>query len=807
MHFITISWHRLRKEKLYALVCISSLALGIAGSLLISLYLLSELTYDHYHENHERIYRVSIDFGGSRIALSGFEIGPRLVADHPQYLDFVRLKEAPESRFEVGENSRQWEGTFLADPSLFDVFTITPLRGDPVMALQDPYSIAISETFAEFYFGDRDPIGQTVSTERFEFTVTMVFQNLPENVSLQYDALLPFSLGEIYQPDLLESFSERFFPNYSTFLLVAEEFDVASFKPISDAFFRDYMATGFGQNTGNVSDLTMSHDLQNLGDLHFGPRFIGQDGGGGGNIMNLYIFVAVVAALLLSSCINYVNLATARSASRAREIAVKKVLGAQSRDLIFQFIGESIFLVGLAFILGIILALGIIELGVVENFTGKTELSQFLLTPQSVPLLLIGWLLIGVLAGIYPALQLSKPSIMSIMNPMAMTRNRTVPLREVLVWLQMTVAIAIIASVLIMLRQSDFLLEAPLGFEKNNRLVVQLQGADVIRNRAAIMQELKQHPEILNVTETGGAIGRSLSISIMDAESETSGTQSLSMNSFNGGPDYLDTLDIALIDDEKGRMNTADGEIVPILVNETLVKGAGWSQPIGKRIQQYEVVGVVRDFHYTPLHQPIGMLFISPFNDGFLNSLPASRADVVGIDLIIATSGNEEESVRTHIRDVIDRFSDQAIIDVLSMEDIWNRSYDDESRNIGLVAIFAGLSIFISLLGMGGMAAYNNERRGKEVAIRKVLGASVANILALLSTSIIKVLALAALPAFLGAWYLSNLWLERFAYRIDPNLTPFILALIIVSVCSAIVMIAQTWRAASVSPVLGIKYE
>ncbi|MEQ8955892.1 MAG: FtsX-like permease family protein, partial [Gammaproteobacteria bacterium] len=229
--------------------------------------------------------------------------------------------------------------------------------------------------------------------------------------------------------------------------------------------------------------------------------------------------------------------------------------------------------------------------------------------------------------------------------------------------------------------------------------------------------------------------------------------------------------------------------------------------PIGMQVASREVVGIVRDFHYRPLHDPIGPLLLSPFNDGFLDNLPPNRLDTVSIDLIVAHSGNNEADLRAHIIDTVDRFSGQDIIDVLSLEFIWNENYDDEQRVVSLVGIFAGLSILISLLGLGGMAAYNNERRGKEVAIRKVLGASVINILTLLSSGVARLLAFAAVPAFIGAWYAANAWLQRFAYRIDPTVTPFLLALLIVGLCSAAVMLAQTWRTARANPVERIKYE
>ena len=333
------------------------------------------------------------------------------------------------------------------------------------------------------------------------------------------------------------------------------------------------------------------------------------------------------------------------------------------------------------------------------------------------------------------------------------------------------------------------------------------RGVDEIRNRAAILQRLKQHEGIVNVTETSGAIGRSLNISILEVETENNGSQNLTVNLFDGGENYLETMGIELISGEIDRMNRGEGGVVPILVNETFVKSAGWGQPIGRRVGNFEVVGLVKDFHYMPLQQAIGSLFIRPFNDSFLDSIPANRLDSVAIDLIIATTGQDDVGLMTYTKEVIDEFSNQPVIEVLSLEAIWNERYEDETRTVGLVGVFSGLSILISLLGLGGMVTYNNERRGKEMAIRKVLGAPVSNILTLLGFGIFKVLAIAAIPAFLGAWYLTSMWLQRFAYRIDIEIFPFVLAFIIVSVCSTIVMITQTWRVANESPLRKIKYE
>jgi|GEM_PF-1435335 len=814
MQFFLISWRRLLREKFYALVCVLSLAIGIAGSILISLYLLSELSFDHHHLNHERIYRLSTELSGTELAQSGYEIGPLVVSDYPQYLDTVRLRDAYEAEFTLGDVSNSWEEVFYADPSIFDIFTINPVLGDSNSALLEPFSIALSESMAEYYFADRDPIGETLSTEQYDFRVTLVFEDLPENVSQPFDALLPFDLVGVYRPHLFDSedqssWGDRFVSNYSTYFYVANGFEPESIEEISRALFTAHISAGFGQATGGNSDLLLTHHLQKLSDIRFGRQLVADSAVG--NFVNVIIFAAVMVALLLSSCINYVNLATARAAIRSREVAIKKLLGAESADLIKQFLLESLFFVGIAFVLGIALAVGVDQLGIVEEFTGKSELGSLLLSPMALMLSIAAWIVIGVLSGIYPAIKLAQPSLLSVVGSQQQSTRQVVPLRQLLVWLQTTVAIVIVAWVLMMLRQSDFLLNAPLGFERSNRLVVSLQGVDEIRNRAAILRELRSLSGVINAAETRASIGRTMNINITDVETNTGDMENLTMHSYSGGPEYLETLGMELIEGDINRFyrpDLAEDAMAPLLVNETLVNVREWDQPIGKKIgTRAEVVGVVRDFHYLPMQQPISPLYLSAFSDNFLERVPENQLDEVSIDLLVHVSDAGSTEIRDAVREVIRRFSNQPIIEVNSLEDRWNELYDDESKTIGLVTLFAGLSIFISLLGLGGMAAYNNEKRAKEVAIRKVLGASVVDIQALLSLSLVKILLLASLPAFAAAWYLTLIWLQRFAYRVEPNAFSLITALLIVGVCSTCVLLVQTWRVAHCNPVEKLKYE
>ncbi|MEQ8952785.1 MAG: FtsX-like permease family protein, partial [Gammaproteobacteria bacterium] len=355
-----------------------------------------------------------------------------------------------------------------------------------------------------------------------------------------------------YRPDSREDNNDRYLANFWTYFLVSDGFDPASITPISANLFTTIIAQAFGSVAENVGELSLTHHLQNLGDIHFSPALLGDESSG--NVINLYIFTAVVVALLFSGCINYVNLATARAANRTREVATRKLLGAEGRQLIGQFIGESMVFAGLGFVCALLLAGLVMQLGIVEVFTGKSELGSLLLQPGRIPINILAWLLLGLLTGIYPAIKLAQPSMLVVMSPRSSPGRRGLPLRELLVWLQMAVAMTIMACVFIMLRQSDYLLEAPLGFEKRNRLVVQLRGADVIRNRGAVMRELAQHPSVTSVTETTGVIGRNLSVSVQRVEQDNGEAITFTYNSFNGGQDYLQTMGIEVIRGDSDRL-------------------------------------------------------------------------------------------------------------------------------------------------------------------------------------------------------------------------------------------------------------
>lgn len=803
LSFFVITARRLVKEKFYALVCVLSLSLGIASSLLISLYLLSELTYDEYHENHDRIHRIVTHIGPISAAFAGYETAPILVRDNPQFLDYIRFIDATEKRFNYGDNENTWDKVFLTDPSAFKHFTFVPKYGELDGALADPYSIAISESFAEFYFGDRDPIGELLSTERFEFRVTLVYEDPPYNVSQKYDALIPATLLEVYQPDYQDNFGDRYLAgNGTSYLYVANDFDPDSMTAAASYFFDTYIAEDIG-TLGDLGSYTLT--TQKLSEIRFGPDLLLDDTGG--NIVNLYLFAAMAIALLAISTINYANLATARAAVRVREVAMKKILGASRQALVLQFLGESLLFVSLAVVFGLLLAAAALQLPTTQAFVGYSELSSIFSSPSNLLYFLLALIVVAMISGLYPAIHLARQSALSAFRPAGHSGRLGLTIRQALVLMQMTASVIIVACVFIMLRQADFLSNSSMGFKKDNQLVVSLQGADAIRARAALLNELEQHNSVLSAVEITRALGRGLNISILPVENNNGVTENVTMNAFSVGDGFLETMEMELLTGNTFRVEQTDNEINPILVNETFVKQMEWDQPLGKRIGRSEVIGVVADFHSLSLHEAIDPAIISLYNDGYLDGLPEITRNRTSIDLIISVTGENMADTRSYIEQTIRRFSIQSVVDIRTLDDIWQEMYEDDTQAINLLGLFSGVSILISLLGLAGLAAYSTQQRGKEVAIRKVLGASVLNVLTLLSLNMFTTIAFSVIPAAVATFYLSNVWLERFAYRAEFSAVPYLSAIVIIGLVSAIVLVIQTLRTAQANPVLMLKYE
>ncbi|MDT8398898.1 MAG: FtsX-like permease family protein [Pseudomonadales bacterium] len=788
----------LAKEKAYALINIFSLALGMASFILLSLYLQSELTYDQHFSNHERIYRVMARRPDADFAVTSEGLGPLLLRDYPQLGEFIRFRPSSQNVLTYQHNSMGWDAIYLVDENLFRVFDHDILYGDPETALADPYSIAISESMARSYFGDRDPVGELLESGGLSYRITLVFADLPENTHLKYDAVYPYSLVGVFNPDYQDNYAQNLFNGtLYTYLFLAPDFDVQTFPTLFAEFYDRYIAEraeAFGSHFTTV--------LQPLADTHF-TQVWDFDSAVQGNIFYVYGFSAVAVFILLVACINYVNLATARAARRAREVGMHKILGATRLQLITQYLGESLFFTAIAMAIGLSFVVQALEFTGIGALMGKTELLSALTSPTIVQTIVLVGLVVGLGSGLYPAFYLSSVPPKTALTKLARPAGRRISLRQGLVLLQLTISIGVIASTLLMGAQMRYLADRPLGFNKENRVLIELRGADAIENIPLIKNELLAHSDILGVAESVLAPGTGSYAGIRFFENNAGAAEPVQVDWMSVGSDYLPVMGVDIVQGRAFSRDMPTDRDRAIIVNESLVKAMDWENPIGKQYggdgSQAEVIGVVEDFHYASLHSPIRPLTISLLADDFGNTAPSNRSLQRRL-LIVNISGESViESMRT-IENTLQRLAPGTLFDPRFLDASLDALYRTETNLMHLTEIFSALCILISMVGLFGLTAFTTQQRNRELGIRKVFGASSFQLINLLTSKLLLLVLLAAIPASLISYYALDNWLENFAYVASLRIDAFLMATAAVLLLTYLTVAAQALKSSLSNP-------
>ncbi|HZF29495.1 MAG TPA: FtsX-like permease family protein [Gammaproteobacteria bacterium] len=810
--YLKVALRNLRREKLYALLNVSGLALGIACCLALGLYLWTELTYDLHHVNHDRIYRVEnyIEFAdgrGSDFAITAPSLGPMLAEEYPDYFaSYVRFRKSSSAVLRHEDQVAYWDDMYVADAAVFEVFTHKVVWGDRSTALTRPNTIAISRRVARRYFGDENPVGQSLANDGgVQMEVTLVFEELPENTHLRYDALIAYKGGLDIPPDMATRRALLGSPSEFTYVTLAKNADPGKFRAMAQAFYVKHMESIF--RTGN---LKWNGWLEPLAEIHLNAGL--EYDRPTGNRLYLYAFASVAIFILAIACINYVNLATARAAQRTRAIGLRKILGAGRASLIAQNLGEAVLFSLLATVLGVIMVEVLLPLPPVTALFGKS-LTLDLFGRPMLALGVVGFgLLVGVVAGLYPAVYLSS------FAPLSALVGRYQPggglrLRETLVFLQFAISIGVIACTLLMGQQLRFIASKGLGFEKENRVLVTVRGADVIEREELIATELEKNPRVLGVTTAAAMMGQNMGILTGKVENNEGAIIDFGFSLNTVGNDFTAVMGIELVAgrDFSRRLLTDVG--AAYVVNETFVGAMGWKDAIGKRIalggsgiNPGHVVGVVKDFNFKSLRTAVEPLAMFR-NDNDFSQLPRAQRPYQTQLMVVSVAPQAIGETLGQIQKLFAELDPGHPLQYTFVDAVLDKLYLSEQRLMKLIGIFAAICIFVACLGLFGLAASTTEQRTKEIGIRKVLGASTLEIILLLSRRVLALIGAGAVVASAVAWLAMHQWLSGFAYRTTLNPAYFVLAAFGGGAVALLTIALQSWRTAHGDPVEALRYE
>lgn len=811
-YYLRILLRGLIREKLYAFLNITGLALAIACCIVLGLYLRSELTYDRHNDEYEQIFRVvqELDIGGhaERVAVTSPVLGEMLAAQYPEILAYTRFRSATTQgplMIRHGADAYYWDRIYFADDNVFEIFSHDVIYGDPATALVDPASVAVSESFARRYFGDENPIGETIATESgVPIKITLVFADLPENSHLKYDALFSSNVDFLQAPDNDAVRRAQLWSGVLyTYLLMPEGYDPSEFDSISADFFDRNMAS-----VGQAVSGKWHAWLQPLADIHLRSDVNYDEPTG--NPYYLYGFAAVGVFILLIACINYVNLATARATRRARTVGIRKILGSGHWTLIGQFLAEAVLFTAIAAVAGVVLVELVLTFSPIETLIGKDLTLDLVGEPQVAAVILSFSLGVGILAGSYPALYLSSWAPLTALVGTNRASRGNVGFRQTLVFGQFAISIAVIAGALLMAAQMHYVQNRSLGFAKDDRVMIKVRGVDAIERLPTLINDLAADSRILGITTSQTMMGQTVAASGVQVEG-TDGVMDTRLTSHMPvGDDFFDVMDVKL---DKGRdfskrLLTDVG--TSYVVNETFARTMGWDDPLGKRIQvgtnAGRIIGVVQDFNYKSLHSPIEPFVMYPLSNDFSNVSGINRPFVTRL-LILEIAHDDIPRTLRMLEDKFAEFDPAHPFEFEFVDDSLQALYVSERSLLDLIGIFAGICILIACMGTYGLAAFTTEQRTKEIGIRKVLGASALQVVLLLSRNTLALIAAAAVLGSAVAYFGIDQWLAGFAYRAAINPLIFVAATALAGLVAFATIALQSLGTARADPADSLRYE
>lgn len=782
-NYLKIALRNIKRHKGYSFINIVGLAIGMACCILILLWVQDELSYDRFHENADDIYRVIQDINftdhSTTWSITQGPLGPSLKEDFPEIINATRIT-GRGLRLTYNDKSYD-EVVVMADGSLFEMFTFPLVKGDPATALSDPLSIVLSEEMAEKYFAGEDPIGKTIKADnQWDFQVTGVMKNIPHNSHLQFDFLIPFIFGRElnYTVDRWGNSQFRTYVQLQKGVAAKE-----IIQKISGYLFEK--PTIEKDARLNLQPLTRIHLYSNY-----------EYDTAHGDIMYVTLFSLIAFFILLIACINFMNLATARSGNRAKEVGMRKVSGAHKTDIIKQFYGESILLAFIALLFAAIFVW--LLLPVFNNLAAK-ELSLDI--PGNLSILL-GLLCIavvtGIISGSYPALFLSTFQPVMVLKGARLSNLKGSVFRKILVVFQFSLTILLIICTIGVYNQLDYVRNRKLGYDKEHMIYFGMRG-DMREKFDSVKNELLQNPNILGVTASSNVptYGYTFSNSLWRWEGQNPDEETL-MRAVFIDVDYFKTFGMEITEGRSFSKEFPTDATEAIMVNEEAVKAMGMEFPIGKRLsiqdENFRIIGIVKNYHFRSLRQEIDPLIL-------IHSPENSRA------LFARLKSDDIPQTIGYMEKIWERFAPGYPFNYRFLDEALDRLYRSEQRIGALFRYFSILAILISCLGLLGLASFMAEQRTKEIGIRKVLGATTPNIVALLSKEFTKWVLVANIAAWPIAYFALSKWLQSYAYSANIALWSFILSGMLALVIALITVSYQSIKAALANPVDSLRYE
>jgi ABC-type transport system, involved in lipoprotein release, permease component len=794
-NYLKMAWRSLVKNKTFSFINIVGLTVGLTCCLLLVLYIQHETGFDDFHENKDRIVRVIMEYGfnGNKPEKGNFTstyVLPRFQSKFPEVESGVRLNP---SHNVIKYNDKQFiENNILyADSTFFKVFSYKLISGDADKVLWNANNIVLTETAAKKYFGNENPVGKTIlmGTKQSPFLVTGIAKNCPDNSQLKFDFVASFS--SLHTSD--ENPANRYFSaNYTTYLLLKDKGSIASLYKKIGPFMQEELKNEKGTYINfYLEPLTKVHLYSSYDAIV--PNV---------NIVYIYIISGVALLILLIACFSYINLSTVKSIERAKEVGIRKVAGAYKKQIFWQFITESFVITMLSLIISIISACSLLPL-----FNSFTQLSLSVLNlfhPFVIIVALLLTIIIALLAGSYPALIVAKYQPVRVLKGAFKNTSSGMWVRKSLIVFQFTISVFLVIATVVVTQQLAYIQHKKLGYDKEHVIVTRVSDSMAAR-MDLIKAELKSNPNVLSVSKaswepvailSGGDIRR--------ADMPENTTMNINFGIID--EDYIKTCGLELVaGDNLSRQDIIDGTknkdaYDHIIINEAACKALGWASPrqaIRQKISFQgstgEIKGVVKDFHFASLHEPINPVVLAPATWGYT--------------LLIKTAGNNLPQTIDFIGRKYKELEPNLPFQYHFMDEDYQKLYASEMQTGKVFNIFSLVAILLACLGLFGLSAYDIRQRTKEIGIRKVLGATVQQIVLLLSNSILKLVLLSIVIACPLAWWFGYKWLQGFAYRVNISWWMFAVSAILVVVIAFITVSFQSIKAAITNPVKSIKVE